>query len=101
MVERVYLQPGEVRGLGNIVSPKTTNDFSKYNSKLTCDETGNVNGATMPLYSLVYFIAQFVVTVSRNFVADDDSLTVSVTLTENNTPVSGGSVKFYYEVIEE
>lgn len=49
MVEKITITPNMVRGLGDIISPKTLSDFNKHNSKLTTT-TDTVNGTTQNIY---------------------------------------------------
>ena len=49
MVEKIIVNPSEVRGLGDIVSSKGVNDFTKYHTKLTTT-TDTVHGTTQNIY---------------------------------------------------
>lgn len=62
MVSRIEVIPGDVRGYGNIVEPKTTDDFTLYNAELSLSDG---------VYSLVA-----------------EALVDSITLTSNKTVLS-------------
>ena len=49
MVEKITITPQEVRGLGDIISPKTLSDFNKQNSTLT-QTTDTVHGTTTKIF---------------------------------------------------
>ena len=51
MVEKIIVNPNEVRGLGDIVSPKSDTDFIEYASNVT-EGTDTVYGATEKVFSL-------------------------------------------------
>lgn len=51
MVEKIIVNPNEVRGLGDIVSPKSDTDFIEYASSVT-EGTDTVYGATEKVFSL-------------------------------------------------
>lgn len=51
MVEKITITPQEVRGLGDIISPKTLSDFNKQYSTLTTT-TDTVHGVTTTIYDL-------------------------------------------------
>ena len=87
MVQRVTVSPSEVRGYGDIVSPKTNEDFTLYNSDLTLSEG---------VYTLSFEGSTFLLTVSKSFVKSGETMNVTVTLTdENGDPVEGASIALY------
>ena len=53
MVQKIRVKPGKVRGLGNILSPKTVNEYSISGCDLT-ESTEMVNGANVPVFSASY-----------------------------------------------
>ena len=53
-MERVIVTPGDVRGLGNIVSPKIVNDFGEYQANVS-SSTATVNGESMTVYNSSYY----------------------------------------------
>ena len=51
MVEKIIINPEEVRGLGNIMSPHSSSDYEVYMSSISSG-TDTVNGQTMTVYEL-------------------------------------------------
>ena len=51
MVEKIIINPEEVRGLGNIMSPHSSSDYEVYMSSITTG-TDTVHGQTMTVYEL-------------------------------------------------
>jgi hypothetical protein len=87
MVQRVTVSPSEVRGYGDIVSPKTTEDFTLFNSVLALSDG---------VYTLSFEGSTFLLTVSKSFVKSGETMNVTVTLTdENGDPVEGASIALY------
>lgn len=90
MVEKIPVRPESVRGLGNIISPaKTLEDFSVFNSKLSY-----VDG----FYTMEYVSNVSVTLTSDKSIlsyADGDSATLTVTVLEDSSAVSGETVEFY------
>ena len=92
MVAKLIITPEEVRGLGNIVSEKSTDDFSNYKSSLALS-TG--------VYTLSYNGNTVTLTLSGTTVGTGGTLTCTAVVTdENGDPIEDASVDFYYEVIE-
>ena len=52
-MDKVSFNPRSIRGLGNIVSPKTVSDFGEYNSQII-SATDTVNSKTMTVYQSSY-----------------------------------------------
>ena len=82
-----------MRGLGDIVSPKTANDFELYNSTLSVEED-TVYGSTMNVFLLESdsthsYSLSF---GSASYTATGGACTVSVTLTDNSTPVENATI---------
>jgi protocatechuate 3,4-dioxygenase beta subunit len=97
-LEKIIVDFKEVRGLGNIISPKALSDFETYHSNVT-DGTDVVAGASSTVYHMVYFGESIVVTVSAQYVKSGGTVTVTVTVTdENGDPLSGASVELFKEV---
>ena len=89
-MDKIVVAPEDVRCLGNIVSEKGTSDFTKYLSKLTLSEG---------VYSLVYDNKNIVVTVSQNIVKTGSTITVTVTLSdEQGDPIEDASIELFKEV---
>lgn len=93
MVEKIIVNPQEVRGLGNILSAKADSDFDLYNSVLSESED-TVYGATKSVFVLEsdtthdYSIAFS----SSTYTAVGGSATLEITLLDNNVAVSGATV---------
>ena len=51
MVEKIIISPESIRGLGNIVMPKTGADFEEYNCTMEVSED-TVNGEDVTVYVL-------------------------------------------------
>lgn len=97
MVEKVIVKPNEIRGLGNIIIPKSLSDFTLYNSALS-SSTKTVNGVSTTVYTLTSDLSGILLTVTKNYVASSDTITITATVTdEDGEPVSGAEVKFYKE----
>ena len=83
-MERVSITPEGVRGLGNIVSPKTVNDFSSFYGSLVSG-VDIVNGEEMTVYSSSYLPGSSMVLSCPSVVSPDvDSFTVSGTLVDSS-----------------
>ena len=79
MSEKILVVPGDVRGLGNIVSPKTLSDFDVNDSVLT-SSSDTVDEKTLTVYNLGYHGGAYFTVTSGHFVVYSDSLT-SISLT--------------------
>ena len=53
MVEKIIVNPESIRGLGNIMLPKSVTDFELYNSTLSESED-TVYGTTKTVFVLEY-----------------------------------------------
>lgn len=51
MVEKIIVSPESIRGLGNIVSPKSSSDFTVEDCTIATS-TATVNGVSMTVYTL-------------------------------------------------
>ena len=86
MVDKITVNPSEVRGAGDIVSPKTSSDFSFYNSYIQ-SSTQSVNDAPMTVYQMFKWGNYNLVLDFDKFVAYSEELTsfpVEVTLKNQN-----------------
>ena len=87
MVSKVSITPSEVRGLGDIVSPKSTDDFTVYDSVLSLSDG---------VYTLQFNGSTFVLSVSKSFVKYGETMTVTVSLhDEDGEPVEDASIALY------
>lgn len=98
-MDRITVQPTEVRGLGDILSPKSTTDFEEYLGTLSSG-TDTVNGASMTVYTLAYAsnVASVSLTSNKSILsyADSESATLSATVLDSDSePVEGVSVEFF------
>ena len=99
-MEKIIVDFKEVRGLGNIISPKTLSDFEKYRCDIV-NEPDIVAGASSTVYRMNFNGTTFLVTVSSSYVHTGDTMTVTVTITdENGDPVGDASVELYKETTE-
>ena len=86
MVQRVTVSPSEVRGYGDIISPKTTEDFYEYRSVLT--ETDGV-------YTLSYETKGVSLSVDSESVEYGESVVLTALVRDEGLPASGETVTFY------
>ena len=96
MVEKIIVSPESIRGLGNIVSPKTGADFSVSDCVLTVS-TDTVDGETVTVFGLQpeSTVLSVSLTVDDNSVMIGDTIVLSATvLDEMTAPVEGASVSF-------
>ena len=95
MVEKIIVQAEEVRGLGNILMPKSGADYSVYNCTLEVGEDSVWNEDMT-----VYIMTPADTDISLVLSATDDSYLVgegavlSCTVLEDGVPVTGQSVSF-------
>lgn len=98
MQDKIIVTPESIRGLGNIVIPKSPSDFQKHNSSLSSD-TEEVNGTQMTVYALNYDGSTFLLAVSKSYVPSTGTVTVTVTLTdEEGDPIQNAAIELYKEV---
>lgn len=95
MVEKIYVRPEDVRGLGNIVIPKSLEDYETYKSVLNTG-TDEVYGT---VYTIDYLGVDDIVLSSDKSIlsyADSDVASISAQLTYGGEPVavSGEIVEF-------
>lgn len=91
MVEKIIVNPLEVRCLGNISLPKGLEDYERYQSSLM-EGTSLIGGAVMAVKSLVYnadgFMFFFSESVKQLHVSDDGELVDSFTFTDKSLCLS-------------
>lgn len=98
MVEKITITPQEVRGLGDIISPKTLSDFNKQYSTLTTttDTVHGVNTTIYDLNSTILFSDKGTTNnKNTNWQNYSNRLTIE-TDTEGTTVTKGSSNGFYY-----
>ena len=94
-MDKVIVQPLNVRCLGDIVSPKVASDFSGYHSVIS-SSTDTVDGKTVTVYQLVAEQGGIVLTVASSYVAKNNTVVLSATVTDSSgDPVEGVTVSFY------
>ena len=93
-MDKVSVNPGSVRCLGNIVSPKTSTDFGTLNGTVSSG-SDTVNSQTMTVYSTDYLVGSSI-TLSYDKLIDeeDTSFTVTATLKDNTSTVVDGATVY-------
>ena len=87
MVSRIEVIPSEVRGYGNIVEAKSLSDFVPVESDLVYSEN---------VYSLTAVSGVHIsLTASSSSINVGSSVTLTATVIDGDTPVSGETVTFY------
>lgn len=90
MVEKFIVNPSEVRGLGDVVSPKSTHDFLDYNGIVTISTDSDYGTVFTESYRSG---ASLVLENSRSIGSGVGSFTVKATLkNSSNTAISGVTV---------
>ena len=99
MVEKITITPNMVRGLGDIISPKTLSDFNKQYSTLTTT-TDTVHGVTTTIYDLDSTILFWdkAITGMKNTNWTNYSNRLNISTDENGTTLTKGSSNGYYFV---
>ena len=101
-MDKIIVQPEEVRGWGNIVSPKSSSDFNVYLGDLS-SAVDVVNGASMMVYTLEYdapspSVASVSLVSDKSILsyADSESAILSATVLDSDSePVEDVSVEFF------
>ena len=95
MVEKIIISPDGVRGHGNIVSPKSDEDYIVYNSSLT-EGIDIIEGSAMTVYEMEYDEPDITVslTTSSATVTVGDSVTLTATVLDNSVPIDDVKVTF-------
>ena len=99
MVEKIIVNPNKIRGYGNIMSSHTSSDYELVDCTISSG-TDTVNGASATVYTLTstashsYSLAFSQDTYTYSFL--ELYVTVSCTLTDGGTPMSGETVTFSY-----
>ena len=90
MVEKIIVNPNEVRGYGNIHEPTVASDWSKYGSNLT-KTTDTVDGATTDVFQLSP--KTYTLTFnSASYTTGDGTVSLTITVKEGSFPVGGATV---------
>jgi hypothetical protein len=87
-MDKITIIPGNVRGYGDVVSPKTLEDFMVYDSELSFEDG---------LYTLVYDGSGVSVglSVSSGTISVGESVVLTAEVLSGGEPVSGETVSFY------
>ena len=98
MVEKIIINPNEVRGYGNILNPHSAEDYEPYLTTVT-ETTDTVEGRTMTVYEMEYegnlTPTTLTLTVNSSSVYIGDTVTFTATLKDtSNNAVSGATVTF-------
>ena len=96
MVEKIIISPESIRGLGNIVMPKTGADFRSVDCTVLVG-TDTVNDETVTVFTLESSVTllSVVLSVDDSSVVVGDTVTLSATVTDEMTqPVEGATVSF-------
>ena len=87
-MEKLIINPSEVRGLGDIVSPKTSSDFVGYNAYVTSSTDSNYGTVYTSTQSTNY-ITHMELTFPRSISSSDTSFNVTIKLyDEDDVPVT-------------
>lgn len=95
MVEKITVQPRKIRGLGDIVSPKSTSDFETYLSTIS-SATETVDNKESTVFTMEYDPLNYEVALS----VDDDecyideSIVLTATVTLDGEPLEDVLVSF-------
>ena len=96
MVEKIIVNPEEIRGLGNIVSSNhSLEDYKVYMSTLE-EGTAEIEGVETVVYEMdpLGSDISIALTLSASTISIGGTVTVTATVTEDESPVSGVSVSF-------
>lgn len=92
------VNPNDVRGAGDIVSPKTLSDFGGYNVKIT-ESSEDVLGRTMTVYTGSYCLSGALTSNSSGIIGSAGDYTFEVVLKDANaSAVSGATVNCHYDM---
>ena len=91
MVEKIYITPGNVRGLGNIVSLKSTTDWTGNYANVTQDTNGNF------ILSYEGLLLKFNTSLASTIKDMEAYLYCTVLLEEDNSPVEDLTVTCTFE----
>ena len=88
MVEKIIVNPLNVRGHGNIVSSKTVEDFTTYNSSLSFEDS---------FYTMEFTESAITISlvVSSGTVSVGEAVTCTATVLDNGVAVPNVSVRFF------
>ena len=99
-MDKLIVMPENVRGLGNILSSKTLNDFAVYNSNIQ-SSTGEVNGISRTVFAVSYdsnagIVASLELEGSASECHVGDTVILACTVcNSNDNGVPGKTINFY------
>ena len=93
MVEKLVLIPDNVRGLGDVVSPKSANDFVGYNSKVASGTDSSLGTVYTSSYGENTSVSM---DYPLNITSDEESFTVTISAMNGSYHIVGSPV--YLEV---
>lgn len=95
MVEKIIVSPGDVRGQGNIVDPKLMGDFETELCVLD-EDTGVINSTVLSVWTMSYSNISISLAVNNATINFGSSVTLTATVLDGGTAVSGETVYFKY-----
>ena len=97
MVEKIIINPTEIRAYGNIIGEKTSTDYDTYNSTIT-QTTETVNGEDTVVMEIEYDDTPRSITTLTLVCSADETCLVGETLVLNcsvTDKVAGETISFY------
>ena len=95
MVEKIIVSPGDVRGQGNIVDPKLMGDFEMELCVLD-EDTEVINSTVLSVWTMSYSNISISLAVNNATINFGSSVTLTATVLDGGTAVSGETVYFKY-----
>ena len=94
-MDKIIIQPTKVRGYGDIVDPKLGSDFDEYNCSLEVSED-TVNGEDTKVFVMTPETTVISLVLSSNVstCTVGGTVNLSVTVTEDGSPITSQSVSF-------
>lgn len=95
MVEKIIINPENVRGYGNIINPHSSEDYELYNSTIE-ETTDTIGGIVTTVYEMEMMETTITValSLSSSTVTLGNSVTLTATVLDDETPVTGETVTF-------
>ena len=97
-MEKISFTPREVRGGGDVLDSRVVTDFTNIDGTLTLT-SGTVDDVPVIIGTFVGDYSGIMLTITQNYVAKNDTVTLTATLTDSEgEPISGADIEFYKEV---
>ena len=94
-MDKIIVPFEDIRGLGDIVTPKSLSDFQEYFSVISTD-TEEIDGILTTVYTMDYSGSIFLLQVSKSIVPSGGTITITVTLTdEQGEPIENENIDLY------